>query len=54
MARSVEGEIARSSGRFGDAKDAFERAQKLADLWLGRFLLGVLYVDGDELLVRPD
>ena len=46
----VEGEIARSSRRFGDAKDAFERAQKLADLWLGRFLLGVLYVDSEQYL----
>ena len=46
----VEGEIARSSRRFGDAKDAFERAQNLADLWLGRFLLGVLYVDSENYL----
>jgi tetratricopeptide (TPR) repeat protein len=41
----IEGEIARAANRFGDAKDAFERAQKLADLWLGRFLLGGTYVD---------
>jgi serine/threonine protein kinase/tetratricopeptide (TPR) repeat protein len=46
----VEGEIARAAGRSGDAKDAFERAQKLADLWLGRFLLGVTYIDGAEFL----
>ncbi len=44
----VEGEIARSARRFGDAKDAFERAQKLADLWLGRFLLGATYVDSEQ------
>ena len=46
----VEGEIARAAGRSGDAKDAFERAQKLADLWLGRFLLGVTYIEGSEYL----
>jgi tetratricopeptide (TPR) repeat protein len=44
----IEGEIARAANRFGDAKDAFERAQKLADLWLGRFLLGVTYVDSAQ------
>jgi serine/threonine-protein kinase len=44
----VEAEIARSARRFGEAKDAFERAQKLADLWLGRFLLGGMYVDSEQ------
>ena len=33
----IEGEIARTAGRSGEAKDAFDRAQKLADLWLGRY-----------------
>ncbi len=44
----IEGEIARAAGRSGEAKDAFDRAQKLADMWLGRFLLGVTYVDGAQ------
>jgi serine/threonine protein kinase/tetratricopeptide (TPR) repeat protein len=44
----IEGEIARAAGRSGEAKDAFDRAQKLADLWLGRFLLGVTYVEGAQ------
>ncbi len=46
----VEGEIARAAGRAGEARDAFGRAQKLADLWLGRFLLGVTYIEGSEYL----
>ena len=48
----IEAEIARSAGRFVDAKDAFDRAQKFADLWLGRFLLGVTYAEagGDKYL----
>jgi serine/threonine-protein kinase len=44
----IEGEMARTAGRSGEAKDAFDRAQKLADLWLGRFLLGVTYVEGAQ------
>jgi tetratricopeptide (TPR) repeat protein len=44
----IEAEIARAASHFGDAKDAFERAQKLADLWLGRFLLGGTYVDSEQ------
>ena len=46
----IEGELARSAGRFVEAKDAFDRARKLADLWLGRFLLGVTYVEGHQYL----
>jgi tetratricopeptide (TPR) repeat protein len=43
----IEGEIARAAGRFVEARDAFDRARKLADLWLGRYLLGVTYVEGN-------
>ena len=44
----VEAEIARSAGQFVEARDAFDRAQKLADIWLGRYLLGVTYVEGSQ------
>ena len=44
----IEGEIARAAGRFIEARDAFHRARKLADLWLGRYLLGVTYVEGAD------
>jgi tetratricopeptide (TPR) repeat protein len=44
----IEGEIARAGGRFIEARDAFHRARKLADVWLGRFLLGVTYAEGDQ------
>ena len=44
----IEGEIARAAGRFVEARDAFDRGRKLADVWLGRFLLGVTYVEGDQ------
>ena len=47
----IEGEIARAAGRSGEAKDAFDRAQKLADLWLGRFLLGVHVCGGRPISV---
>jgi tetratricopeptide (TPR) repeat protein len=44
----IEGELARTSGRgdrFGAAAEAFNRAKGLADLWLGRMLLGRTYVE---------
>jgi tetratricopeptide (TPR) repeat protein len=41
----VEGEIARASGRFVDAAEAFNRAKGFADLWLVRYLLGRTYVE---------
>jgi len=44
----IEGELARAAGRFVEARDAFDRARKLADLWLGRFLLGVTYAGGEQ------
>jgi tetratricopeptide (TPR) repeat protein len=46
----VEGELARASGRFLDAADAFNRARGLADLWLVRMLLGRTYVEADKYL----
>ncbi len=44
----IQGEVARAAGRVVEAKDAFDRARKLADLWLGRFLLGITYVESDQ------
>jgi tetratricopeptide (TPR) repeat protein len=44
----IEAEIARTSGRFADARDALDRAKTFSDHWLGRFLLGVTYVGGGE------
>ncbi len=44
-AKIVEGEIALRQGRTIDAVEAFLAAQKLADVWLARFSLGVAYVE---------
>ena len=41
----VQAEILRSSGRLVDAVDALGAAQKLADVWLGRYALGVVNVE---------
>jgi tetratricopeptide (TPR) repeat protein len=41
----VEGEIAQQERRPIEALEAFRAAQKLSDTWLGRFDLGVLYVE---------
>ncbi len=41
----LEGEIAQQERRPIDALEAFRAAQKLSDTWLGRFDLGVLYVE---------
>jgi tetratricopeptide (TPR) repeat protein len=44
-AKIIEGEIALKQGRTIDAVEAFLAAQKLADVWLARFSLGVAYVE---------
>ena len=41
----IEGEIALKEKRPAHAIEAFLAAQKLADLWLGRFMLGVAYIE---------
>ena len=40
----IDGELARAAGRHVDARDAFDTARKLADLWIDRLLLGVTSV----------
>jgi tetratricopeptide (TPR) repeat protein len=45
FARIIEGEIAAREGRTVEALEAFQSAQDLADPWLGRFDLGVLFVE---------
>jgi Flp pilus assembly protein TadD len=51
----IEAEIARSAGRLNESVDALGRAQKFADLWLGRFMLGVTNVEANRhLLAQPD
>src|SRR6266542_1808619 len=44
-AKIIEGEIALRQGRTIDAVEAFLAAQKLADVWLARFSLGIAYVE---------
>ena len=41
----VRAEISRASGRLVEGADALVPAQTLADLWLGRFVLGVINVE---------
>jgi tetratricopeptide (TPR) repeat protein len=41
----IEGQLALKRGRRAEAVDAFRAAQKLADLWLTRYSLGVAYVE---------
>ncbi len=43
-AKILEGEIALAEGRLVEALDAFRAARELADPWLARFDLGVLFV----------
>jgi tetratricopeptide (TPR) repeat protein len=43
-AKIIEGEIALKQGNPAEAVEAFRAAQKLKDVWLGRFGLGVAYV----------
>jgi tetratricopeptide (TPR) repeat protein len=52
----IRGEIALRDGKLIEAVDHFRAAQKLADLWLTRYLLGVAYVQAgaDEALSELD
>jgi tetratricopeptide (TPR) repeat protein len=51
----IEAAIARSSGRFNESVDALTRAQKFADVWLGRFLLGTTNVEAERYaLAQPE
>jgi tetratricopeptide (TPR) repeat protein/tRNA A-37 threonylcarbamoyl transferase component Bud32 len=43
----IRGEIALSDGNVVAAVDRFREAQKLADLWLTRYMLGVAYVQAE-------
>jgi len=43
-ARILQGEIALSGRRYADAVNSFRAAQKLADVWLGRYELGIAYL----------
>jgi serine/threonine protein kinase/tetratricopeptide (TPR) repeat protein len=45
-AEMIQAEILRESGHLPASVDALGRARKLADLWLGRFLMGVTNVEG--------
>jgi tetratricopeptide (TPR) repeat protein len=45
-AEMIQAEILRASGHLPASADALGRARKLADLWLGRFLMGVTNVEG--------
>ena len=47
-AKIIEGEVARRNRRAGDAVEAFRAAQKLADLWLARFDLGIAFVEAEH------
>jgi eukaryotic-like serine/threonine-protein kinase len=44
----LEGRAALRERRFADAVDAFTAAQKLADLWMARFDLGVAFVEAEH------
>lgn len=51
----IQAAIARSAGRLNESVDALSRARKFADLWLGRFMLGVTNVEaGRYLLAQPE
>jgi tetratricopeptide (TPR) repeat protein len=43
-AKIIDGEVAVRAGRYGEAVEAYRAGQKLADLWLTRFGLGVAFV----------
>jgi len=47
-AKIIEGELAARAGKPADAVEAFGAAQKLADLWLARYALGVAYVQAEH------
>ena len=44
MAKLIEGEVLLKAGKFREAVETFQSAQKLADSWLGRFALGRGYL----------
>jgi tetratricopeptide (TPR) repeat protein len=44
----IDGELARASGRYVEAAEAFNRAKGLSDLWLVRYALGRTYVDASQ------
>jgi tetratricopeptide (TPR) repeat protein len=51
----IQAAMARKDGRLNESVDALGRARKLADLWLGRFMLGITNVEaGRHLLAQPD
>jgi serine/threonine protein kinase/tetratricopeptide (TPR) repeat protein len=47
-AKIIDGELAARAGKPADAVEAFSAAQKLADLWMARFSLGVAYVEAEH------
>jgi tetratricopeptide (TPR) repeat protein len=47
-ARIVEAELALASGNTAAAVDALQAAQKIADLWLVRFVLGKAYIQAQR------
>ena len=51
----IDAQIARGANRLNESVDALGRAQKFADLWLGRFMLGVVNVEAQRYaLAQPD
>ena len=46
----IEGEIALAAKRYPEALDALNAARKLADLWLVRYVSGLVYFDRGEYL----
>jgi eukaryotic-like serine/threonine-protein kinase len=51
----IHAELARAVNRRPESADALGRARKLSDLWLGRFLMGVVYVEGGRFeLAEPE
>jgi hypothetical protein len=54
-AEMIQAAIARDAGRLNESVDALGRGRKLADLWYGRFMLGMINVEaGRHLLAQPD
>ena len=51
----IEAQIARGGNRLNESVDALGRAQKFSDVWLGRFMLGVVNVEAQRFaLAQPD
>ena len=44
----IEGEIQLKEGKFRDAVNSFQQAQKIADTWLGRYSLGRAYLAAEQ------